>query len=300
MKKILLIIVAILLAIYMLVGTISFINFLTDFETLSNNFITYILQLLIVGGVLIGCILLEIKIIKFIKNYKENTTINNRYVKKKNIIYRIDGKPITNEEIPFLIKEGYNSIEKKYQNSKNPKFHRTEKEEIASTEFYIKNENFIQPREQKIVELYQSATIENDLIKQISLLKNATNNFNILKNYCYSNGEPGKLYFQDTWEHCHNSTNEDFSYLDTIDKLLNIALEERKIFPLIINIIKENYGILQKDIYKKMPNINSSLILKVIKRMDKQNIIKRIKTNNSYKVFINEDEADRYIKFLLE
>ena len=36
------------------------------------------------------------------------------------------------------------------------------------------------------------------------------------RNVCYSKGEGGKIYFQDTWECCHNSRNECFGYSDDI------------------------------------------------------------------------------------
>ena len=36
------------------------------------------------------------------------------------------------------------------------------------------------------------------------------------RNFCYSKGEGGKIYFQDMWECCHNSRNECFGYSDDI------------------------------------------------------------------------------------
>ena len=58
-----------------------------------------------------------------------STTDDVTYIRNGNTISRSDGKPISKEEIPHLIKMGYqNAIEREKQ-SKNIKFHRTEKEE---------------------------------------------------------------------------------------------------------------------------------------------------------------------------
>lgn len=45
------------------------------------------------------------------------------------------------------------------------------------------------------------------------------------KRFCYEKGERGQLYFDDMWEHCHNSRNFCFSYIqktvDTMNKLVS-------------------------------------------------------------------------------
>lgn len=114
MKKILLSIISILLAIYILIGNFAFINFILDIETLSNDSISYILQLLIVGAILFGCALLEVKIVRLIKKNKNNfnskTYILNNEDEK---IKKVNNKPLTDDDFINHMKTNYyNSLKK--------------------------------------------------------------------------------------------------------------------------------------------------------------------------------------------
>ena len=54
-----------------------------------------------------------------------------QYVESKTGLSRIDGLPIADEEIPFLIQRGYEKALKTMTESCNPKFHRTNIELIV-------------------------------------------------------------------------------------------------------------------------------------------------------------------------
>lgn len=148
------------------------------------------------------------------------------YIETEKGIHRVDGKAITNEEIPYLIKTTMEKAINREQQSKNPKFHRTFDEEELSFNFSEKYYEQIQKMEDTI---YNSVSVigntgkrwskqasKQDVIDKITLCDTAIKNFEKYKNFCYKKGKGGTIYFQDMWEYCHNTNNECFSYIDSI------------------------------------------------------------------------------------
>ena len=194
---------------------------------------------------------------------------------------------ITDDEVPALIQAGYEKIMKMQEQSNNPKFHRTEHEEDLSFEFIEKYSKEVALLTEDFEMLYRKAFQLQDPTQKINLLHEALVSFKKAKNFCYSNGKGGTIYFQDTWESLHNSRNPCFSYEDMIRKSLNeIILEQNTTLPNILQIIAKNNGILQKNIYQYMPNIDKDKIRYEIKKLEKQNKIYRIKKSNSYELYI--------------
>lgn len=86
-------------------------------------------------------------------------------------------------------------------------------------------------RHKYIVEPYENAMVQMatnlkgvkgyDRIRQIEGLIVHYYNF---KNFCYSKNECFVKYFQNSWEHCHNSRCKDFEYIEPYEK----ELEELK------------------------------------------------------------------------
>lgn len=100
-------------------------------------------------------------------------------------------------------------------------------------------------------------------------------------------GKGGTIYFQDMWEFMHNSNSSCYSYLDNLTKSLNETLLERDIIiPGILKAITEKDGILQKDIYKELPDISKSDIQRVLKKLEANEKISRLKKSNSYELHI--------------
>lgn len=247
---------------------------------------------------LVGFVLFYVatKKINYKNNKEENIDIireensnknNNQYVESNNILQRVDGKEITDKEIPYLIQAGYDEAIKRENESANPKFHRTETEEELSFNFEMKYGDKIGSFEDEFITLYQKASQSNNLTEKINMLKQASTAFEKAKKFCYSKGKGGTIYFQDMWEYCHNSSNTCFSYLDQIQRSLNDAIMERDtIIPGILHIIEENDGMLQKNIYKELPDINKADIQRVIRNLEAKNKINRIKKSNSYELHI--------------
>lgn len=196
---------------------------------------------------------------------------------------------ITDDEVPALIQAGYEKVMKMQEQSNNPKFHRTEYEEELSFKFIQKYSKKVALLTKDFEMLYRKAFEVQDPTQQINLLHEALTAFNNAKNFCYSKGKGGTIYFQDTWEYLDNSRNPCFSYEDMITKSLNeILFEQNTMIPNILQIISKNNGILQKNIYQYMPNIEKDKIRNEIKKLESQNKIYRIKKSNSYELYIRK------------
>ena len=106
--------------------------------------------------------------------------------------------------------------------------------------------------------------------------------FDKYKKIFYDQGTGGKLYFQDMWEHCHNSKNECFSWRDNLVKAYNIQKEREVLYQTIPHAIMDNENLLQKDIYKLLPEFDKGTIQSVIRELEKNNVILREKSKGSY------------------
>lgn len=145
--------------------------------------------------------------------------------------------------------------------------------------------------------------------EKIDILREMIEYYYSLKKECYSKGECHKKYFQDGWEHCHNSRNEDFEYIEpyenelkeienNLDEYLKRCEREKQkelkckeLEPTVkkdlLEIIKNNQGILQKEIYKNFDSDVKELIQSSLYFMSKDNMITRIKHGNTYELYTN-------------
>ena len=60
--------------------------------------------------------------------------------------------------------------------------------------------------------------------EQIQTLQKMIEHYEAFRTFSYSNGECWKKYFSDMWEHCHNSKNPDFDYIEPYQEQLNELL----------------------------------------------------------------------------
>lgn len=149
-----------------------------------------------------------------------------QYIEKENVLYRVDGKPITDDEIPYLIATGYQREMERQGRSTNPKFHRTLEEEDLADEFSDKHSAILSKLEGNLykkvddipdlgVRKLKKLTTE-ELEAIIQQYRDAISEYETLRNFCYRKEKGGAIYFEDRWEHLHNSKNPDFSYLSII------------------------------------------------------------------------------------
>lgn len=213
------------------------------------------------------------------------------YTIDNNTIYRTDGKEISDQEIPYLIQLGYEHAFQAEANSSNPKFHRTAREDDLSYDFESKYYNEISERTKKFKNLYRDSYTEINLSKKILLLEEALIDFDKCKKYCYSKGKGGQIYFQDTYEYLDSSQNPCFSYRDMItDSLEELYFERDELIPDIKNALLQHDGILQKNIYQELPQFERSDIQRMLRKLEKENIITRFKKSGSYELHLNGHE----------
>lgn len=211
------------------------------------------------------------------------------YIETENVIYRTDERPASDEEVPYLVQTGYEKRVSEEQNNKNPKFHRTEREEDLSCSFMTKYGAQVNTLTEDFETAYRNSFSTFDIDEKILLLNEAKKAFEKAKRFCYSKGKGGTIYFQDMWEYMHNSQNECFSYLNNIeDSLEECTFQRDVVIPKIIDIIIHTSGILQKDIYKLLPDIDKSTVQRTLKYLENKNKISREKKKNSYELHIKE------------
>ena len=177
-----------------------------------------------------------------------------------------------------------NYIELSSQNSTNveeilpnSQIHRTSKDESLSLSFFTNHEKIIYDYENKLLKSIEIYTLEEDIDKQIELCKNAISIFKRFRDFCYRT-KGGTIYFQDTWEYYYNSHNGYSSYIDSTIKRLKYLQDNynmlKNMKQIIIDTIKNNSGILQKNIYALIDINFKNEIQYAIRQLEDEQIIK--------------------------
>ena len=204
----------------------------------------------------------------------------------------------TDEYLDEVLPNGKTIREIQYENfiesiSKQESQH-TDDEEDAIRQFNETFEQTISLAEEKLYTLANSIYSSDSLDTQILKTKSVISHYEHFKDFCYSKGIGGTLYFQDMWEHCHNSSNPDFDYIDRFKEKLE-KLEYKKysldetaeIKAKLKQVIQSNPGILQKDIYESFSPDRKPIIRSVLLELDNQKVIRRTKKGNTYELFLN-------------
>lgn len=221
----------------------------------------------------------------------QQTAAEKSYIESGNVISRTDNKEITDEEIPYLMQVGLESALEKEHTPNNIKFNRTEREENLSVQFMMNHDLEIQEHTDNFEHCYDMACAEDDLDKKIELLQETIKQYEKSKKWFYRT-KGGTIYFQDYYEHQHNSNSQDFSYISSVEDDLKYYIKKRDfIIPQILQIISSSNGILQKDVYQHMPDISKSDIQKIIKELEKESKITREKKGSSYLLCV-KDQGD--------
>lgn len=210
------------------------------------------------------------------------------YIEDGNVIFRADGKELSNEEIPYLMQVGYERALEQEQKGNNPKFHRTERENELSFQFSERYYNEISLFEGQLEDSYDDALKTGDYQDSIAKLENTLTTYNKFKRFCYSKGKGGTIYFQDMWEYLHNSKNPCFSYESQVKESLNDRKMLCTIMPAVIEVISKNDGFLQKDIYTYLPNYERKYIRTVLKDLKASGKINAEKKGNTYVLTMNK------------
>jgi len=144
-------------------------------------------------------------------------------VTPKDLPLHVNCRTVTTPQINIDLSK---AIEKQ-KSSNNPKFRRSNEDENLVTEFSMGYEDEVQKMENDIYDScnaigkYNLKTITtNERDEKIILCKKAIDTFEHWKKFCYSHGIGGTVYFQGMYENCHNSNNEQFSYIDSVIETL--------------------------------------------------------------------------------
>lgn len=130
---------------------------------------------------------------------------------------------------------------------------------------------------------------------QLDNLKKLVDYFTEFRDYCYGKDECYIKFFSSSYEHCHNSQCDDFSLLESyksrlqemIDNYDNLVHHEQLVKTLsdeLLQFIKNNNEILQKDIYHSFDECLKDDIQSLLYQWEKDNIIIREKKGNTYTI----------------
>lgn len=172
----------------------------------------------------------------------------------------------------------------------NPQIQKRMSQKDLSDDFMLKNLQRIRPLEKKLCVNAEDLSVD----AQIAAYKNALSAFDELKNFCYQT-DGGKIYFQDMWEHCHNSKEECFSFESKLkerleylqnnrDDLIYVQTHKSTLRSELKEYLSSHEGVVQKDIYKDFNPLLKSVIQHELYLMDKEGVIKRGKKGSSYLV----------------
>lgn len=167
-------------------------------------------------------------------------------------------------------------------------------EESLITDFSIEFEQTLSLAEDKLYTLANSIYSSDDIDLQILKVRQVISHYEQFKDFCYSKGIGGTLYFQDMWEHCHNSKNPAFNYIDSFKERLE-QLELRKwnmdemaiIRDKLLQVIKEHPGILQKDIYAHFKAELKIPIRGELMSLEQYGTIRRKRYGSTYKLYLS-------------
>lgn len=189
-------------------------------------------------------------------------------------------------------KRGLDAPLAKERNSANAVFHRSEQEEDLEFQFFNKWGNTIGPMGEAFEDAYREAFSISEPVKQVAKYYEALELFHKAKKFCYDKGKGGQIYFQDTWERMHNSRNDCFSYEDLIKDGIAAAEDLQYVVPKILHIISKGNGqLLQKDIYELISDMSRGEVQSLLRRLEKENKIIRVKKGSTYILSINQEET---------
>ena len=155
----------------------------------------------------------------------------------------------------------------------------------------------IKPLENRMVEHAVSAKKARKIYEKKKALEGVVKTYYEIRKKCNQLGPEYQKYFSIMWEHCRNSRNPDFSYIERFEKELDdlesnyselsaaeaihdresVNLEER-----VISLLKESNDILQTDVYKQFhPSVKAD-IQSILYELEKKGRVERIKSGRTY------------------
>ena len=222
------------------------------------------------------------------------------YISNGRTTWRADGQELTDEDVAYLRQSSWEKARQYYENSPNPKFHRSFDEHMAQSQFHTANAEYIDKLEQDIwlPNLYNFNSVDEAIAHAQKALISAQE----LAEYC-SKTSNGQQYFDVMCVLAHNSQNPDFSFIDKIKeryKDLTLNYEERKHdFAVhqkrqaflqiaddeVLKVIQDNPAILDKVLLKQFDPDLKPTIGTAVSHLVKADKITRIKHGSTCELY---------------
>lgn len=184
---------------------------------------------------------------------------------------------------------------------------RSEREEELSFKFMMKYEIKLRLMEDNMFNSRQLANETFNYDERLKYLLMTLETHEELKEFCYSRGLGGIIYFDDMWQHLHNARHPNFRYIESTEKEIEFLLndpEEARLFLAkketssqnrkklkefnaeqeILKILENEQPVLQTDIYEYFDALYKNNLQRTLKTMDENGIIIREKKGNTYLV----------------
>lgn len=195
------------------------------------------------------------------------------YVEVGNMVYRTDGKPISDREVPYLVEMGLH----KAANSEAP-FSRSDTEQELIFRFTERHGEKSNALTSKFDDLADAAYKTDSLDEKVTLLTAALQQFQVAREWHYKISKGGMMWFQDMWESRYQWAKIEASHLE------DVLRERDYIRPYILERAAE--GFIQKDIYAELPDAEKSEVQRALRQMEKEGKIIRTKKSGSYWVTV--------------
>lgn len=192
------------------------------------------------------------------------------YIQVGNVVYRTDGQPISDREVPYLVETG---LQEAIQREQNSPFHRSSADQELIFRFSEKHRRQSNALTSQFESLDDAAYKSKDLQEKIKLLSEALEKYKAAKAWHYKISKGGMMYFQDMWERiCWEDHEEDF--------LEGLLWERDEVRPTILAAAES--GFLQKEIYSQFEPEEKSSVQRILRSMEAEGLISRTKKSGTY------------------
>ena len=183
---------------------------------------------------------------------------------------------------------GFQKMLEDEANSTNPKFHRTEQEEDLSFAFWDKYGDQLDAKCDKFQDLLRDASLQDTPEAEIKKIEAAIAAFDKARDWAYSKGRGGEIYFQDMWEHMHSNDDPDYSYRSYMTGLIrDIQVREQQkaeFRRMLEETLTREPGTLQSGIYD-LTDLDKDSCRYYLKQYEADGLIRRVKHGRSYELY---------------
>lgn len=105
------------------------------------------------------------------------------------------------------------------------KYSRSEHEKTQISAFREEYGTLLEKLEDAIYDTNRRMKKEEDRFEKVELCRKVIASYEKLRTVCTNAGNGGTLYFEDMWEHCSNSSNPDFAFIDPVKETMYQLME---------------------------------------------------------------------------